>query len=142
MLLEELRCILRGDLYLKMYTKSTSDGVVAMIESLNKLKTLDVKSILDKYGKEGVSLLSKATPVDTGKTASSWEYQIVENKGRYEIQWYNTNIVNGLSIAILIQYGHGTRNGYYVAGVDYINPVLENIFDKIVEDLRKEVDKL
>ena len=125
-----------------MYTKVTSDGLSATIESLNKLKTLDVMSILNKYGKEGVSLLSKATPVDTGKTSQSWKYQVVQNKSHYEIQWYNTNTVDGISIAILIQYGHGTKNGYYVAGIDYINPVLENIFDKVVEDLRKEVDKL
>lgn len=94
----------------------------------------------DEYGRRGVEALASATPVDTGKTAASWYYEIVRNgKGSYSIQWKNSNISDGVLVAILIQYGHGTKNGAYVQGVDYINPALEPIFDIIADDAWKEV---
>ena len=111
--------------------------------TMNFLKDLlDAKYLkkLDKYGEEGVKALSLATPVATGKTAASWKYTIRETTKVVELVWYNTNENKGENIAILIQYGHGLVNGGYVKGRDYINPALRPIFDKIVNDIRKEVN--
>jgi hypothetical protein len=99
-------------------------------------------SDLDKFGREGVAALASATPVDSGKTANSWYYEIERNNGSITIAFYNTNIQNGIPIAILLQYGHGTRNGGWVQGRDYINPAIQPIFDKIAEKAWKEVTKL
>lgn len=97
---------------------------------------------LDKYGREGVAALASATPVDTGLTANSWHYEIVQKKGSVSISFYNTNIQNGVPIAIVLQYGHATRNGGWVQGRDYINPAIQPIFDKIANDAWREVTKL
>ena len=96
---------------------------------------------LDKYGQEGVTALSLATPIDSGLTANSWGYKITNNKGRAEIAFFNTNIQNGVPIAIILQYGHGTRTGGWVQGRDYINPAIQPIFDKLANDAWKEVTK-
>jgi hypothetical protein len=103
------------------------------------LSNREYLSILDKYGKQGVEALASATPVDTGKTASSWSYRISKENGRYVLEWDNENIQNGVNIAIILQYGHGTNNGGYVQGRDYINPAIRPIFDSIVEEAWKEV---
>ena len=79
------------------------------------------------------------TPVDTGKTASSWSYEIEVKKDRYTIYWTNSNIQNGVPIAVILQYGHATNNGGFVQGRDYINPALQNIFDSIAENAWREV---
>lgn len=97
------------------------------------------RSILEKYGQQGVSALSAATPVDTGETASSWGYEIIQNENSLSINWTNSHIVKGINIAVILQYGHGTRNGGYVAGRDYINPAIRPIFDKISQELWREV---
>ena len=97
---------------------------------------------LDKYGRQGVAALASATPIDSGKTASSWYYKIENTKESAKITFYNSNIQNGVSIAIILQYGHGTRNGGWVEGRDYINPAVQPIFDKIVDDAWREVSKL
>lgn len=89
---------------------------------------------LDRYGREGVEALSAATPKDTGETANAWSYRITENPNGAVISFYNSNVENGVSVAILLQYGHGTRNGGWVEGRDYINPALRPIFDKIAKD--------
>ena len=94
---------------------------------------------LNKYGRRGVEALREATPKDTGKTANSWYYVIERKNGVVSLSFHNSNIVDGFNIAMLIQYGHGTRNGYYVRGVDYINPALQPIFEQIAEDAWKEV---
>ena len=96
---------------------------------------------LDKYGREGVKALSSATPVKTGITAKSWTYKIEQQKGSVSISFNNTNIQNGVPIAIILQYGHGTRNGGWVQGRDYINPAIQPIFDRIAEEAWKEVTK-
>lgn len=96
---------------------------------------------LDKYGREGVKALSSATPVKTGITAKSWTYKIEQQKGSVSISFNNTNIQNGVPIAIILQYGHGTRNGGWVQGRDYINPAIQPVFDRIVEEAWKEVTK-
>lgn len=106
---------------------------------LKRITKLDYKSILSKYGKMGVDALAKATPIDTGLTASSWSYEIVEDDGGATIYWKNSNVVKGVSIAVILQYGHGTGTGGYVEGIDYINPALRSIFEGIADDAWKEV---
>ena len=97
---------------------------------------------LDKYGQDGVAALASATPVDTGQTANSWHYKIEQKNGSVSIGFYNTNIQNGVPIAIILQYGHATRNGGWVQGRDYINPAIQPIFDKIADTAWREVTKL
>lgn len=99
-------------------------------------------SILDKYGRRGVEALRAATPKESGKTASSWEYRTKHTKGKATIEWINTNTNDGVNIAIILQYGHGTGNGGYVKGKDYINPVMQPLFDQLAEEAWKEVTKV
>ena len=109
---------------------------------LEKVKEGFDVGILDKYGQAGVRALASATPVDTGLTANSWYYKIEKSKGSVSIAFYNSNIQNGVPIAVILQYGHGTKNGGWVQGRDYINPAIRPIFDAIVEDAWKEVTKI
>lgn len=104
-----------------------------------KMKQFNLKKLLDSYGRQGVAALSLATPVNSGKTASSWNYEIQGGRGFYTIYFVNANINQGINIAIILQYGHGTRNGGYVYGRDYINPAMRPVFDKIAEDAWREV---
>ena len=97
---------------------------------------------LDKYGREGVAALASATPVDTGLTASSWYYEIKRQNGVVALNFCNSNVNNGIPIAIILQYGHGTRNGGWVEGRDYINPAIQPIFNRIANDAWREVTKL
>ena len=96
---------------------------------------------LDKYGRQGVAALSSATPVDSGLTAESWYYEIENKNGSATITFNNSNIQNGVPIAIILQYGHGTRNGGWVDGRDYINPAIQPIFDEIANEAWREVTK-
>ena len=98
--------------------------------------------VLDKYGREGVAALASATPVETGKTASSWYYDIKRQNGSVSLEFKNSNVKDGVPIAVIIQYGHGTGTGGWVQGRDYINPAIQPIFDKIANDAWKEVTKL
>ena len=109
---------------------------------LEKAKEAVHLGYLDKYGREGVEALASATPVDTGTTANSWYYKITHGQGSVTISYHNSNIHNGVAIAIILQYGHGTRNGGWVEGRDYINPAIQPIFDKITNDAWREVTKL
>lgn len=110
---------------------------------LNKLKdTNRVTGILNKYGERGVELLRIATPVDSGQTASSWGYEIVSNGDEHSIQFTNSNVNRGVNIAIILQYGHGTRNGGYVQGRDYINPAIRQAFDEMRDELVREVQRI
>jgi hypothetical protein len=105
-------------------------------------KKLDVRRILESYGAKGVSALSAATPKDTGQTAAAWSYKIEVSNNSYSIGWYNSFEENGVKVAFLIQYGHGTRGGTYVQGIDYINPAIGPILNEISEAIWKEVSKL
>lgn len=109
---------------------------------LQKLRDMKIDNILSKYGQIGVDALSSATPVDTGKTASSWSYKIKRQNGKISLEFHNSNINKGVPIAIILQYGHATSNGGWVQGRDYINPAVQPLFDKIIEELRKEVDRI
>ena len=109
---------------------------------LERVKAAARLSILDKYGREGVAALASATPTETGKTASSWFYEISHDKGSATITFSNSNINKGVPIAIILQYGHGTGTGGWVEGRDYINPAIQPIFDKIANEAWKEVTKV
>lgn len=109
---------------------------------LEKVKGVAKISNLDKYGQEGVAALKSATPVDTGKTAESWYYEIERTDQAVSISFHNSNIQNGVPIAIILQYGHGTGTGGWVEGRDYINPAIQPIFDKIANNAWREVTKL
>ena len=97
---------------------------------------------LDKYGRAGVAALASATPVDSGLTASSWYYEIENQNGSARITFLNSNIQNGVPIAIILQYGHGTGTGGWVVGRDFINPAIQPIFDEIAKKAWKEVKQL
>jgi hypothetical protein len=109
---------------------------------LSRLKSSDLYSVLSKYGIKGVDALSNATPTDTGKTAFSWYYEIIQRKGYYSIRWHNSNVIDGRPIAILLQYGHGTGTGGYVQGRDYIMPAIRPIFDQMAAESWREVTRL
>lgn len=112
------------------------------VKFLDKITNVTIVSILEKYGKQGVDALAAATPKDTGKTAASWTYEITTEPGLYKITWLNTNVVKDYAnVALLLQYGHATRNGGYVQGRDYINPALQPVFDKIAKEAWREVTK-
>lgn len=107
---------------------------------LTRMREKTFYKSLHKYAQEGVRALREATPKDTGKTAESWDYEIEYNDGYVRIHWYNTNLAEpGMPVAVLIQYGHATRGGTYVQGIDYINPALAPVFEKIATSVWKEV---
>jgi hypothetical protein len=109
---------------------------------LDRVKEVVRLTDLDRYGREGVAALVSATPVDTGVTANSWYYKIERTRESAIISFHNSNVQNGVPIAIVIQYGHGTRNGGWVQGRDYINPAIQPIFDKMANSAWKEVTTL
>ena len=107
---------------------------------LRKMKEKTFVKKMNEYGQMGVKALSEATPVDTGLTASSWSYILeVTANGNIRLIWTNSNNNHGIYVAVLLQYGHGTRNGGYVQGRDYINPAMRPVFDKIADDAWQEV---
>lgn len=108
---------------------------------LKRANRLNLDAILNQYGQEGVEALRAATPKDTGTTANSWSYVVHKGTGSITITWSNSNIVDGVPIAVILQYGHGTRNGGYVQGTDYINPAVKPIFDKIAQRAWEEVKR-
>lgn len=109
---------------------------------LSRLSKGDLSRVLNKYGTLGVNALSNATPVDSGLTAQSWYFTTESRKGYYSIRWHNRNQPNGIPIAVLLQYGHGTRNGGYVEGRDYIMPAIRPIFDQIAAEAWREVTRV
>lgn len=108
---------------------------------LQRVKRAVRLSDLDKFGQEGVAALASATPVDSGLTANSWYYEITNKDGVIKLSFHNSNIQNGVPIAIILQYGHGTGTGGWVQGRDYINPAVQPIFDRITNDAWREVTK-
>lgn len=91
------------------------------------------------YGEKGVAALKAATPKESGATAEGWSYEIVEEKGRTAVYWRNSHVVNGVNIALVLQYGHATRNGGFVEGIDYIPPAIRPVFDQMAKEVWKEV---
>ena len=118
----------------------TSSGSFRKTEAfLHAMQRLPIMAILDKYGREGVSALSAATPMRTGLAASSWDYKVERRGGVYSIDWLNFDIENGFPVAIMLQFGYGTGTGGYVAGQDFINPAIRPIFDRIADEVWKAV---
>ena len=109
---------------------------------LERVKEAARIGVLDKYGREGVAALPSATPVESGKTAGSWYYEIKRQNGSVSIIFKNSNINKGVPIAIILQYGHGTGTGGWVEGRDYINPAIQPIFDRIADEAWREVTKI
>lgn len=107
-----------------------------------RLKEAAKLSILDKYGRAGVAALSSATPIDSGLTASSWDYKIEHSSGSDKLVFTNSHINKGVNIAIILQYGHGTGTGGWVQGIDYINPAMQPVFEQIVKEAWEEVTKI
>lgn len=122
-----------------MLGMKSSGSYSKTLTSLRKLSSGSAFAELNRYGQMGVDALARATPRETGRTANSWTYKIERSRGGLSITWYNTNVQNGSNIAILLQYGHGTGTGGYVAGREYINPAIQPIFDKIADDVWKKV---
>lgn len=109
---------------------------------LNRLKSAQIFSVLNKYGAIGVAALSAATPKDTGVAAGSWSYDIVQSPNYYSIRWTNSDEVAGTPLVVLLQYGHGTGTGGYVQGRDFINPAIRPIFDQMLADAMREVSRI
>lgn len=120
-------------------TFSSKGDFKKLTSFLEKSKEVFNVGILDKYGKAGVDALASSTPVDTGLLKDSWYYKIENHNGTAKLIFYNSDIENGCPIAIIIQYGHATRNGGWVEGRDYINPALKPIFDKLADEAWREV---
>lgn len=118
----------------------TVTGSTRKTESfLNSVRKLDIRGILEAAGRDGVAALSAATPMDTGATAMSWSYEITTEGGSTSLSFLNSNKNGSTNVAAILQYGHATGTGGFVAGQDYINPALKPIFDKIVNDVWKKV---
>jgi len=121
----------------------TEKGSFSNVERwLRRLKEQQRLDILNKYGTLGVNALSNATPVESGLTAGSWSHSIISRPGYYSIRWHNSHIEDGIPIAVILQYGHGTGTGGYVQGRDYIMPAIRPIFDQIVAEAMKEVNRV
>ena len=125
-----------GDSLIRIVTKGDFNNTFRF---LNKMSKFQINKILEKYGQMGVEALRSATPIDSGKTAESWGYEISVGKEGATIHWTNTNQNKGVYIAVILQYGHGTGTGGYVQGIDYINPAIRPVFDKIAEEAWMEV---
>ena len=125
-----------GDSLIRITTKGDFNNTFRF---LNKMSKFQINKILEKYGQMGVEALRSATPIDSGKTAESWGYEISIGKEGATIYWTNTNQNKGVYIAVILQYGHGTGTGGYVQGIDYINPAIRPVFDKIAEEAWMEV---
>lgn len=120
-------------------SKGSFNNTKKFLEQARKFRA---RELLENFGAVGVAALEKSTPKASGKTAASWSYVIEESDGKTTINWINNNINNGVNIAIIIQYGHGTKNGGYVAGRDYINPALRPLFDKASKEIGEAVMSL
>jgi hypothetical protein len=121
---------------LRITSSGSFEQTTKFLKGLQKGKMF---SNLDRYGRQGVDALSSATPIETGETAHSWGYQIGQKKDRISISWFNTHEEDGVNIAVIIQYGHGTGTGGYIQGRDYINPAMRPVFDRILDDVWRQV---
>lgn len=108
---------------------------------LKRIANREIFKSLSKYGQRGVNALAAATPIESGRTASSWSYEVEMGSDSYSIIWSNDRTNQGVNIAVILQYGHGTGTGGYVQGRDYINPAMRPIFDQIAEEAWREVTR-
>lgn len=124
-----------------MFEVSTSGSFSKTENFLRNAPKTNIRSILNTYGQQGVNALSSATPFETGAAASSWYYEVEKLRDGWALTWYNSNIENGFPVAVMLQYGHGTGTGGYVQGIDYINPALRPLFERITNEAWKAVMK-
>lgn len=122
-----------------MISIESSGDFKNMEDFLQRMSKMDMVNAMNQYGSAGVAALASATPVDSGLAAESWGYTIETTSDSYSITWINTDIESGFPVAIMLQYGHGTGTGGYVQGIDYINPAIRPIFDKIAESVWRVV---
>lgn len=122
-----------------MISFSSSGDFQKTEKFLKALSSGDIFKVLDGYGQAGVSALRAATPSQSGATSAMWSYKVEKSRGSYSISWTNSNMAGGVPLVILLQYGHGTGTGGYVAGRDFINPAMKPIFDKIADGVWKAV---
>jgi hypothetical protein len=121
---------------IKLSNSGSFQNSMTWLEAMSKGRMFDD---LDRIAREGVDLLARATPVDSGRAAGEWSYEVKKGKGAYTVHWTNTDIEDGVNVIILLQYGHGTGTGGYVSGRDFINPVMRPIFDKMTDAMWKRV---
>lgn len=139
MLREGLSLVLRDKIMITVVQHGKFKKLNSRFQKL--LEVVDL-SWLDKYGKKGVEALAEASPVCTGLLRSSWYYKIEHEKnGEAKLIWCNDDIEGGKNIAIIVQMGHGTKNGTYIPGIDYINPAIRPIIEQISEEVRREVKR-
>jgi len=122
------------------FTLGSSGSFNSLEKFLRSASKRDLSRELEKYGREGVAALSKATPLDTGETKNQWDYKVEHSRGSYSLSWFNGHLTeDGSPVVIMLQYGHGTGTGGYVKGRDFINPAMKPIFDTIADNVWKAV---
>lgn len=127
---------------MRVKVTGTYNKTFKYLKKIHQFDKRELMGILRKYGDIGVAYLSANTPILSGKTADSWYYSIESSDGGVSINWNNRNVNDGVNIAIILQYGHGTGTGGYVQGIDYINPAMAPIFDAILNSICEEVKNL
>lgn len=121
---------------IEMTVSGSFDNIMGFLDRVSKI---DILAIMDRSGQDGVNALIAGTPEDTGLAANSWGYETTIEGGVYTIEWTNSDVESGFPVAIMLQYGHGTGTGGYVQGIDYINPAMAPVFEKIADDIWKAV---
>lgn len=124
-----------------MISVTTKGSFGASEKFLKHLKKRDIFKSLERFGERGVAALANATPTDSGETANSWYFEVTQRRGYYVISWHNHNLTGSIPVAVLLQYGHATRNGGWVEGQDFINPAIRPVFDQIATEAWKVVTK-
>lgn len=123
-------------------TKGSFSHLEKFLANFGFGKNASILAVLEEYGAKGVEALAQATPIDSGETSNSWSYEVVQTSNGYRIEWSNSNVNQGVPIALILQYGHGTGTGSYVAGIDYINPAIESIFQGLQSELEGVLTRL
>lgn len=122
-----------------MITFESSGSFVNVDRFLERMAKEEILSALNQYAELGISALASATPSKSGATANAWSCEVTSKRNNYTITWSNSNMNDGVNVAVILQYGHGTGTGGYVQGRDYINPAIQPIFDKIADEVWKVV---
>lgn len=123
------------------FSFSSTGSMDSFISWLQKAAKKDYSKILEPYARSGANALAAATPVRSGMAASSWGYEVKQDKDSVSVIWTNSDVENGFPVVIMLQYGYATGTGGYVAGRDFINPALRPIFEQIERDVWREVTR-
>ena len=109
--------------------------------NLEKYLKKSRRANLDVLGQAIVNALRDTTPVESGETANAWGYKIVSTSRGLDLEIYNTHINDGVNIAIILHYGHGTGTGGYVPPRPYIDSAIDAAYkktiNKVLEDYLK-----